>query len=144
MITGEQVKQEALTWVGTPFRHNQSCKQRGADCVGLVYGTYKALGCIPLEFQPKPYSQQWHMHKNEELLIDHALAFGCTDVNGDMQSGDLLFFQYGRVCSHVGIYIGNDEMVHAFYSLQTAVRQPLTGDLKARLKRVMRTPWVVE
>jgi len=144
MIAGERVKQEALSWVGTPFRHNQSCKQQGADCVGLVYGTFKALGCVPADFAPKPYSQQWHIHKNEELLLDQAVAFGCVDVEGEPQMGDLLFFQYGRVCSHIGIYIGNSEMVHAFYGLQTAVRQPLTGDLQKRLKRVMRTPWVAE
>jgi cell wall-associated NlpC family hydrolase len=70
------------------------------------------------------------------------VAFGCVDRIGDPEMGDLLFFQYGRVCSHIGIYIGNGEMVHAFYGLLVAVRQPLTGDLQRRLKRVMRTPWV--
>lgn len=145
MVTGEQVRVEALTWIGTPFQHAQSCKGHGADCVGLVYGVFKALGCVPADFHPEPYSQQWHMHKNEELLLKQAEAFGCTPVwDGEMHVGDLLFFQYGRVCSHIGIYLGDDEMIHAFYQLQVAVKQPLTGDLKARLKRVMKTPWVSE
>ena len=142
-ITGQQVAHEAISWIGTPFRHNQSCKGHGADCVGLVYGVFKSLGCIPASFQPEPYSQQWHMHKNEELLINQALAFGCVDKTGEPLAGDLLFFQYGRVCSHIGICIGGGEMVHAFHSLQRAVRQPIAGDIRHRLKRVMFTPWVI-
>lgn len=142
-VTRDQIVREALSWIGTPYQHAQSCKGHGADCIGLVLGVYKAVGCIPAEFQAKPYSQQWHVHRNEELLLDAIREFGCTEVQEPLP-GDVLLFQFGRVCSHTGIYLGNGEMVHAFFSLQRAVRQPLAGDMAQRLRRVMRAPWIVE
>lgn len=134
---------EARTWIGTPFQHAQSCKGHGTDCVGLCIGVYKALGGIPKDWYPAPYSQQWHVHKNEELLVQTVAQFGFREIPvAECRPGDLLFFKFGRVCSHVGLYVGNDQMIHAFFSLQRAVQQPLTGDLGARLRIAMVCPWV--
>ncbi len=139
----EDIVAEARTWIGTPFQHAQSCKGKGADCVGLCIGTFKALGGIAPGWFPAPYSQQWHVHKNEELLVNTVAAFGFIEKPvGQRELGDLLFFQFGRVCSHVGIYVGDNQMVHAYFSLHRAVQQPLTGDMGARLRRVMQAPWV--
>lgn len=144
MVTRAQIVAEALTWQGTPFQHNQSCRGHGADCVGLVYGVFRALGCIPTTFQPEPYSQQWHQHKNEELLLNQSVKFGCVDAIGEPEPGDLLFFRFGRVCSHIGLYLGENSMIHAYFGLQRAVVQPLGGDMGNRLKRIMVVPWVAK
>lgn len=139
----EDIVAEARTWIGTPFQHAQSCKGHGTDCVGLCLGVYKALGGIPAGWFPAPYSQQWHVHKNEELLVNTVSAFGFREIPvGQQQPGDLLFFRFGRVCSHVGLYIGDNQMIHAFFGLQRAVQQPLTGDMAVRLRKVMVCPWV--
>ena len=143
MISREQIVAEARTWVGTPFQHAQSCKGHGADCVGLCIGVFKALGCVAADWYPAPYSQQWHVHKNEELLVDTVAAFGFREIPLEQRRpGDLLFFKFGRVCSHVGLYVGNNEMIHAYFNLHRAVRQPLTGDMGARMRRAMVCPWV--
>lgn len=141
MITRQQVVDEALSWRDTPYQHAQSCKGHGTDCIGLLIGVYKAVGCIDKSFQPAPYSQQWHAHQNQELLRDAMRSFGCTRVEGEPQPADLLLFQYGRVISHAGIYVGNGEFVHAYFGLHRVVKQPLAGELAERLRRVMRAPW---
>ena len=42
------------------------------------------------------------------------LSYGSSVSRSDLQPGDLVFFQdYGAVASHVGIYIGNNEFIHA-------------------------------
>jgi cell wall-associated NlpC family hydrolase len=63
------------------------------DCSGLVQYAYAAAG-IPL-----PHSS------NMQSTIGTPVGYG------DLQPGDLVFF-YSPV-SHVGMYIGNGQMVHA-------------------------------
>ena len=143
-VTRAQIIAEARTWAGTPFQHNQTCKGHGCDCIGLVIGTFRALGSLPPDYYPPAYSQQWHAHKNEEVLLHNAQAMGFRITPDAPRPGDLLVFKYGRVCSHVGIYLGDDSFVHAFFSLQRAVIQPLRGELADRLRHVMVAPWVTD
>ena len=43
-VTRQMIVDEALTWEGTPFHHQESTKTAGCDCKGLVYGVSKVLG----------------------------------------------------------------------------------------------------
>ncbi len=141
-VTRAAVVREALEWIGTPFQHAQHCKGRGCDCIGLVIGVFQRLGAIPANYAPPGYSQQWHAHKNEELLVASAHGMGFMDKATDPEPGDLLVFKFGRVCSHSGIYLGGGEFVHAFFNLSRVVKQPLRGELQQRMRRVMVAPWV--
>ena len=33
----------ARGWIGTPYRHQASCNQVGADCLGLIRGVWREL-----------------------------------------------------------------------------------------------------
>jgi cell wall-associated NlpC family hydrolase len=48
---------------------------------------------------PRTTSQLWH-------------TAGAIPYN-DLQAGDLLFFRFDGKLSHVGIYLGDEEFVHA-------------------------------
>ncbi len=141
-VTRDAIVREALDWIGTPFQHAQHCKRHGCDCIGLVIGVFQALKALPAEYSPPGYSQQWHAHKNEELLLTSARAMGFADTTSAPEPGDLLIFKFGRVCSHSGIYLGNDHFVHAYYHLGRVVKQPLRGELSQRLRRVLVAPWI--
>lgn len=143
-VTRQQIVTEALRWIGTPFQHNQSCLGKGCDCIGLVIGVFKNLGCLPSDYFPAPYSQQWHAHKNEELLLHRSAEMGFIPKDGQPAGADLLVFKFGRVCSHAGIYLGDGSFVHAYFSLHRAVRQPLRGEMQARMQKVLSCPWVID
>lgn len=141
-ISREAVVAEALQWQGTRFHHNQSCKGHGCDCIGLIIGVFRELGGFDPSYRPPAYSQQWHAHKNEEVLVQTALSVGFREKSGDALPGDMLVFKFGRVASHAGIYLGNDEFIHAYFALGRVVKQPLRGDLQFRLRKIMTPPWL--
>ncbi|MDE5704808.1 C40 family peptidase [Muribaculum sp.] len=89
---------EALTWLGTPYRYGGS-DYNGTDCSGLTMEVYrKALGIkIPRSSREQ---QQF-----------------CKSISkGALMIGDLVFFSTGRDknrVSHVGMYVGDGKIVHA-------------------------------
>ena len=82
------------------------------DCSGLVQYIYKnALG---KDIPRVSYDQS---------------KFGQAVSRKDLQPGDLVFFDTmnkGRV-SHVGMYIGNNEFIHAANSKKGVIKSTLTG-----------------
>ena len=81
--------------VGVPYRYGGSSPS-GFDCSGLVQYVYGKLG-VSLPRKSRDIAGVGHQ------VSVHALL-----------PGDLVFFRInGRRVSHVGIYIGNSEFVHA-------------------------------
>jgi lipoprotein Spr len=89
---------EARRWLGTPYRYGGHSRGDGTDCSGMVMEVYqKALG---LKLPRSSREQQTY----------------CRSLRRDrLQPGDLVFFsgKGGGDVSHVGLYIGNGEMIHA-------------------------------
>lgn len=95
-VTGSDVVHRAQAYIGTPYR-NGGTTSRGMDCSGLVYTVYRAFG-IAL---PRTSSSQ--------------ASFGRPVERSQLQPGDLVFFATsgGRRVTHVGIYSGHGEFIHA-------------------------------
>ncbi len=87
--------QTALAQVGKPYVVG-AAGPNGFDCSGLTQYAYAAAG-IPLPHSSRSQS-----------------GLGAAVSRADLQPGDLVFF-YSPV-SHVGMYIGNGQMVHASVS----------------------------
>lgn len=106
---------EAGRWIGTPYRYG-GAERSGADCSGFVMKVFdRSLG----EKLPRSSREQ----------RDY-----CRKINrGELLPGDLLFFATGsnrnRV-SHVGLYIGNNEIIHASTS-----RGVIVSDLRSKYWR---------
>ncbi len=80
--------------LGTPYiwGHNEDRGQYGFDCSNFTeYVYHHALG-----------------YKFSTSSLAQATSVGTPVPKSDMQPGDLLIFNNG---SHVGIYIGNNEMI---------------------------------
>jgi len=87
----------ALRYIGIPYQWGGASPATGFDCSGLVMYVYAQLGVLLPHFAAAQY------------------GYGTPVPRADLQPGDLVFFDG---LSHVGIYIGNGQMVHA----------PQTGD----------------
>lgn len=89
--------ERALSWIGVKYRFGGQDERKGFDCAGLVRRAFLSLA-IDL---PRTAAAQFRQ--------------GCVVPREELQAGDLVFFRntYKRGISHVGIYIGGGEFVHA-------------------------------
>ena len=92
-----QIAIEALSLVGIRYRYGGNSPEQGLDCSGLVRYVFREAGGTDLPRTSNEMSRRGqHVEKQ------------------DLQPGDLVFFNtLNRAFSHVGIYLGNNEFVHA-------------------------------
>lgn len=95
----------ALSLIGTPYKMGGSTPDKGLDCSGFVRHVYKNTAGVSLPHNAKQMSQNGETVKKDEL-----------------KPGDLVFFNtLKRPFSHVGIYKGNGQFIHASSRKQKAV-----------------------
>lgn len=80
----------ALQFVGNPYVYGGTSLTNGADCSGFVQSVYKHFGISV----PRTSSEQ--------------RSFGVGVSYSEAQPGDIICYP-----GHVGIYIGNGQIVHA-------------------------------
>jgi peptidoglycan DL-endopeptidase LytE len=90
----------ATGFLGAPYRYG-GATVRGIDCSAFVRKMYEFFD-ISL---PRTASEQSHVG----IRVDRA----------QLIEGDLVFFRTRKQIGHVGIYIGNNEFVHASYKGKT-------------------------
>lgn len=91
----KELKKSAYGFLGTRYRFGGSSRS-GIDCSSFVQHVFRDLE-VSL---PRTAREQFE--------VGNAVA------PGDLQKGDLIFFAtYASYPSHVGIYLGNNKMIHA-------------------------------
>lgn len=91
---GERAAEIALQQIGVPYRYGGSTTT-GFDCSGLVQYSYSRAG----KNVPRTTGQLW--------------SSTSTVRRDDLRAGDLLFFSIDGKMSHVGMYVGEEQFVHA-------------------------------
>jgi cell wall-associated NlpC family hydrolase len=92
---GDKASDTALTMIGRHYKFKGDTPA-GFDCSGLVRYSYLTAG------MDVPHSTSGLKNSTHSVGLRNA------------RKGDLLFFvQEGKKYSHVGIYVGNDQFVHA-------------------------------
>lgn len=88
---------KGLEFVGVPYRRGGNTVESGLDCSGFTRLVFLDSNGIDL---PRTAAEQAHVG---------------TQVSADeLKPGDLVFFNtMRRAYSHVGIYLGNNQFVHA-------------------------------
>ena len=87
-----------MQYLGVPYHWGGASPQTGFDCSGLVMYVFAQVGISLPHFA----AAQYH--------------YGSPVARDQLEPGDLVFFDN---LNHVGIYIGNDQFIHA----------PHTGDV---------------
>ena len=117
---------EAMTWLGTPYKYSWQIKGKGTDCSGMVVGVY---GCIGIAGLPRNSAKQAEYCRNLKAK--------------DVEVGDLVFFATGKdphKISHVGIMLDNDNFIHASTSKGVVISQISTPYYTRTFKQYGRIP----
>jgi cell wall-associated NlpC family hydrolase len=86
----------ALSLQGTPYRYGKASPEEGFDCSGFVKYVYQKQGI------------------NLPRTVKDMASYLPQIPKDDIISGDLVFFNTDEQSfSHVGIYINNDQFIHA-------------------------------
>lgn len=107
--------------LGTPYRYGGTDPQNGIDCSGLIQWAYKQVG---IDLPRVTYDQV-----NAGVAVDPT----------QMQPGDLVFSQGDigmRHFGHVGIYIGNGQIIVAPHTGDVVKIAPLPSHVEA-VRRVV-------
>lgn len=95
---GQQIADFAVQFVGNPYVYGGTSLTNGADCSGFVQSVYKNFG------YQLPRGATSQSNSSQGRLVSVA----------ELQPGDLVFYDHGTgSVEHVGIYIGNGQIVHA-------------------------------
>lgn len=94
--SGQAILDKAKQYLGVRYVYG-GASPSGFDCSGLVYYVLKTLGYTPYR------------------MINDMYAQGSYVSKANLQPGDIVFFAntYGSGLSHVGIYAGNGQFIHA-------------------------------
>lgn len=139
----QQIIDEALTWLDTPYHHKAMVKGIGVDCAMLVAAVAIKNGLLKQEDVSPNYSVQWHLHNTEEKLLEQLGLFGCVQID-EPTPGDIITFKYGRVTSHLGILINTNQVIHAREDVQKVVINDLGPELIERWTYTYKFPGVDE
>lgn len=112
---GAQISSFALQFVGNPYRYGGTSLTGGADCSGFVQSVFRNFG-ISL---PRSSSQQKYS----------GIEIGSLE---NAQPGDILVYS-----GHVGIYMGNNQLVHASNSREGIKVSPATYSRILSIRRVI-------
>ncbi len=91
----DPVLERALTLTGTPYRYGGTTPD-GMDCSGFVRYVFQE-------------STGFHFPHNTAMIAKLSKPIS----RSELKQGDFVFFDTSKPYSHMGIYIGNNEFVHA-------------------------------
>jgi cell wall-associated NlpC family hydrolase len=114
---------EAKTWLRTPFRDCADVKGAGVDCAMLLVRCFVDTGVVP-PLDPRPYSPQWLLHRDEEKFLDIISKLG-AEVLRPPVPGDVIVYRVGRCFAHGAIVIDAAHVIHAYKQEEQVAISPM-------------------
>ncbi|WP_417482978.1 NlpC/P60 family protein [Maricaulis sp.] len=116
-----RVLTEARRWIGTPYRHQGSCRGAGCDCLGLVRGIWRAIYGDEPE-APPAYTPDWAERCGSETLLEAAQRHLVEIDIRAVKPGDVLLFrpELKGPAKHCAIVSGPTGIIHAYWGRAVA------------------------
>ena len=96
MGTGAAIVAYAKQFLGNPYVYGGASLTNGTDCSGFTMSVYAHFG--------------YGLSRSSYTQVNNGRAVSMSSL----QPGDLLFYKYGgSTISHVAIYIGGGQIIHA-------------------------------
>lgn len=111
----KRILREARDWIGTPYLHQASVKQRGADCLGLIRGVWRQVHGEEPQSIPN-YSPDWGEYGNDEPMLSAARKWCLELSQEEARAGDIILFRWKgmSMTKHAGILSGRKHFIHAY------------------------------
>jgi cell wall-associated NlpC family hydrolase len=106
--SGSKLVAQASKYIGTKYVYGGTSPS-GFDCSGLVQYSLRKLGVSISRSSSSQY------------------AYGTSVSRNNLQPGDLVFFSRGSGISHVAIYAGNGQVIHAPRAGKTVCYQSMSS-----------------
>jgi NlpC/P60 family putative phage cell wall peptidase len=136
----QAILSSAYSWIGTPYCHQASKKNVGADCLGLIQGVWQeALGEAPNETQK--YSSHWAEIGGSEEFAHAARKYMIEKAIIDASPSDVLLFRWhpNAPAKHAGILDKDGYFIHA-YDRSSVTRTRLSKWWQKRIAYVFSFP----
>ena len=106
-VSGNAIVRFAQQFVGNRYVYGGTSLTNGADCSGFTQAVMAHFGVRIMRVAV----DQMNGASGYYSTIGYAAGMKVSDAN--LQPGDLVFYGSGSYASHVAIYIGNNQVVHA-------------------------------
>ncbi len=116
------IKRHYEKWRGTPYADG-GMSASGMDCSGFTVLAYRDI-----------FGQDLPRTAGEQA------EFGTAVAREDLEPGDLVFFQTGVLKRHVGIYLADDQFIHASLSRGVTISSLDDGYWQKKYWRARRLP----
>lgn len=106
---GSKIAKFAIKYVGNKYVYGGVSLTNGADCSGFVQTVFANFSIKVLRVA----DDQMKGPSSYYTSLGYKKAVTVTATTSEMLPGDLVFYGSSNYASHVGIYIGNGQIVHA-------------------------------
>ena len=110
----DAILHEAKTWLRTPYHHHGDVKGVGVDCAMILVRVYSVVGVTDASVDPRPYPQDWHLHRDSERYLETVMPYVREISREDVRPGDLVLTKFGRTFSHSAIVVDYPRVMHAY------------------------------
>lgn len=137
--TWRKYLRELESWKGTPYRHLQMVKQKGADCTLFIAATWLHMGILK-KIVHDYYPRDWYNNGDSEMVLDH-FYHHFSEHAGDgftfarikekeeefdidqLMRGDMVCFAMNTtgITNHAGVYVESGSMIHCHNSARKGV-----------------------